>query len=236
MESLFDHLASLSPASVYYTLVGVLLLCGLGLPIPEDISLITAGYMAHVRVVNVHTAFLVCLAAVLAGDTLAFVLGTFFGARVLQNRFFQRVFTPRKQLRVRAYFRKYGSKVIFVGRFLPGLRFSIFFSAGTLGVRPATFFVYDALAAAVSVPALVYAAWFFGEHIDRVASWARRSEYGILVVALAALMLIAVKAYRRQRQHKHPPAVVAAPAPCGPRRPPAPLRAPQPQACRLTLK
>jgi membrane protein DedA with SNARE-associated domain len=132
------------------------------------------------------------------------LLGTFFGTRILQSRVFQKVFTLRKQKRVRAYFRKYGSKVIFVGRFLPGLRFSIFFSAGTLGVRPATFFIHDALAAILSVPALVYAAWYFGEHIDRVAAWARRSEYGILVIAGAAVLLIAFKAYRRRRTRTLP--------------------------------
>src|SRR5688572_6544535 len=163
MEWLLDHLASLTPTSVYYTLAGILLLCGLGLPIPEDISLICAGYMAHLGVLNVHTAFTVCFAAVLAGDTMAFFLGRFFGARILENRTFQRIFTPRKQLRVRAYFRKYGSKVIFIGRFLPGLRFSIFFSAGTLRLRPTVFFVYDSLAAILSVPFLVYLAWIFGE-------------------------------------------------------------------------
>jgi membrane protein DedA with SNARE-associated domain len=200
MQSLFEHLGSLTPASVYYTISGILLLCGLGMPVPEDISLISAGYMAHRGAVNVHTMFLVCMASVLAGDTLSFVLGTFFGGRVLGNRHFRRFFAPRKQIRVRAYFRKYGSKVIFVGRFLPGLRFSIFFSAGTLGVRPATFLVYDTLAALLSVPTLVYAAWFFGEHIDKVASWARRSEYGIMVAAGAAVILLVVRAYRRRRR------------------------------------
>ena len=39
MEQLIEHLQSLSPMSVHLTLAGILLLCGLGLPIPEDISL-----------------------------------------------------------------------------------------------------------------------------------------------------------------------------------------------------
>jgi membrane protein DedA with SNARE-associated domain len=214
MQWLFDHLGSLTPGSVYYTLAGILLLCGLGLPVPEDISLISAGYMAHRGVVNVNTVFLVCLCSVLAGDSLAFMFGTFFGARVLDNRYFQRFFTPRKQIRVRAYFRKYGSKVIFVGRFLPGLRFSIFFSAGTLGVRPATFLVYDTLAALLSVPALVYLAWLFGEHIDKVASWARRSEYGILVAAGAGVALVAVRAWRRRKRRRE--LLARAPHPAAP--------------------
>ena len=200
MDWLLAHLTSLSPSSVYETLAGILLLCGLGLPIPEDISLISAGYLAHKGVVNVHWVFLVCFAAVLAGDSLAFVMGRLFGSRLLESRLAQRIFRPRKQIRVRAYFRKFGSKVIFVARFLPGLRFSIFLSAGTLRVRPSVFVIYDSLAALVSVPALVYLAWFFGEHIDHVIAWARRSEYGILALVLIVVAWFAIKMLRKRRK------------------------------------
>ena len=200
MDWLINHLTSLAPSAIYDTLVAILLLCGLGLPIPEDVSLISAGYLAHLGILNVHRVFLVCFAAVLGGDCLAFTLGRLFGSRLLDSRLAQRFFQPRKQIRVRAYFRKFGSKVIFIARFLPGLRFSIFLSAGTLRVRPSIFLIYDALAALVSVPALVYLAWIFGEHIDRVVSWVRRSEYGILIVVVAVVLWFAVKMLRKRRR------------------------------------
>ena len=199
MDWLLAQLTSLPPSAVYDTLAGILLLCGLGLPIPEDVSLISAGYLAHRGVVNLHTVFLVCFASVLGGDCIAFMLGRLFGSRLLDSRLARRFFRPRKQIRVRAYFRKYGSKVIFIARFLPGLRFSIYLSAGTLRVRPSVFITYDSLAALVSVPALVYLAWAFGEHIDHVVSWARRSEYGILTVVLLAAAWFAVKLLRKRR-------------------------------------
>ena len=199
MDWLLAQLTSLPPSAVYDTLAGILLLCGLGLPIPEDVSLISAGYLAHRSVVNLHTVFLVCFASVLGGDCIAFMLGRLFGSRLLDSRLARRFFRPRKQIRVRAYFRKYGSKVIFIARFLPGLRFSIYLSAGTLRVRPSVFITYDSLAALVSVPALVYLAWAFGEHIDHVVSWARRSEYGILVIVLLAAVWFAVKLLRKRR-------------------------------------
>jgi membrane protein DedA with SNARE-associated domain len=206
MQSLFDHLVAASPSTVYYSLAGVLLLCGLGLPIPEDLSLISAGALAYEGVINVHKAFLVCLAAVLGGDSLAFLLGRFFGPRVLASRLFRRFFTPKKQLRVKAYFRKYGSKVMFVGRFLPGLRFTIYFSAGILKVRPGVFFIYDSLAALLSVPLLVYAAYFFGDRIEQVIRWAHRSEYGILVIVGVVVGLFVIKGLRRRRARRVAPA------------------------------
>ncbi len=200
LESLVAYLASLSSRAVYGTLVLVLLACGLGVPIPEDISLLSAGYLAYLQVVSVHKVMVVCFASVLAGDLFAFFLGHFGGRRLIAGKIGQRFFPPRKQLRARAYFRKFGSKVIFVGRFLPGLRFSIFFSAGMLHVRPAVFLLYDALAAAISVPALVYLASFFGEYIDHVIVWSRRSEWAILGVASAVVLVLALKAERRAKR------------------------------------
>lgn len=202
MEWILAHLSSLPPLTVYAALGGILMLCGLGLPIPEDVSLISAGYLAHLGIINVHVVFLVCFVAVLAGDSVAFTIGRLYGPRLLETRLAKRFFRPRKQIRVRAYFRKFGSKVIFVARFLPGLRFSIFLSAGTLRLRPSVFFIYDSLAALISVPALVYLAWFFGEHIDHVIAWARRSEYGILALAFVVVALFVVKMLRKRRKEE----------------------------------
>ncbi len=204
MEWILAHLTSLSPDAVYAALGGILLLCGLGLPIPEDVSLISAGYLAHLNIINIHIAFVICFAAVLFGDSIAFTIGRLYGPRLLETRLAKRIFSPRKQIRVRAYFRKFGSKVIFVARFLPGLRFSIFLSAGTLRLRPSVFVIYDALAALISVPALVYLAWFFGEHIDKVIAWARRSEYGILALVLIVVVWFAVKMMRKRRKTEVP--------------------------------
>src|SRR5262249_30543481 len=71
------HLSTMTPIGAYLWLGGILLLCGLGLPIPEDISLIAAGYFSWKGVLEVNRAFAVCFAAVLAGDSLAFFMGRF---------------------------------------------------------------------------------------------------------------------------------------------------------------
>jgi membrane protein DedA with SNARE-associated domain len=203
MDWFIAHLSALSPLEIYAALGGILLLCGLGLPIPEDISLIAAGYFAHKGLLNLHAAFVVCFAAVLMGDTAAFFLGRWFGRRLVAHPLARRYFTPRRQRRVRAYFRKFGSKVVFVARFAPGLRFSVFFSAGTLHLKPSVFFFYDSMAATISVPALVYLAWFFGHEIDRVVWYARRTEHGILIAVLLAAAVLLLRAFRSGK-HRRP--------------------------------
>ena len=206
MKWIIAQLVTLTPLGAYLWLFTILLLCGFGLPIPEDISLIAAGYLSwrgkqgHSPIINVHVAFAVCFAAVLAGDTIAFFFGRRYGRKVLASNLARRYFTPRRQLRTRAYFRKFGSKVILVGRFTPGLRFTIFFTAGTLHVRASVFFIYDFVAAAFSVPVLVYVAYFFGDKIDHVIMYARRTEHGILIAIVIAAIVVGIKLYRRRKR------------------------------------
>jgi membrane protein DedA with SNARE-associated domain len=210
VNRIIHYLVTLTPFAAYLWLFWILLLCGFGLPIPEDISLIAAGYLSWCRNnqlqcdgfagLNVHKAFLICFTAVLGGDTIAFFFGRRYGRRVLASKLARRYFTPRRQLRVRAYFRKFGSRVILVGRFTPGLRFTIFFTAGTLHVRPAIFFIYDFIAAAFSVPVLVYVAYFFGEQINNVIKYARQAEHGILAVIVILGIVVGVKLWRRRKR------------------------------------
>ena len=90
MEWLLSQLTS----HVYAKLAGLLLLCGLGLPIPEDISLIAGGYLAHLGTVDLHRIFLVCFLAVLGGDSIAFGLGRGFGSKLLASRFTKTIAFP----------------------------------------------------------------------------------------------------------------------------------------------
>jgi membrane protein DedA with SNARE-associated domain len=206
VERIIEYLTHMSAPGAYLLLFTILLLCGFGLPIPEDISLIAAGYISWrgkqglEPIINVHTAFAVCFAAVLAGDTIAFFFGRRYGRRVLASNLARKYFTPKRQLRTRAYFRKFGSKVVLVGRFTPGLRFTIFFTAGTLHVRPSVFFFYDFVAAAFSVPVLVYVAYFFGEQIDNVIKYARGAEHGILIAVVIAAAIVAIRLVRRRNR------------------------------------
>jgi membrane protein DedA with SNARE-associated domain len=207
MEWFIHHLSALTPTGAYAWLAGILLLCGLGLPIPEDLSLIAAGYFSSAEChlplhLNVHKAFAICWTAVLAGDTFSFFMGRWFGRHILASPWANRYFTPRRQLRVRAYFRKFGNRVVFLGRFMPGLRFSIFFCGGTLHLRPSVFFIYDALAAAMSVPVLVYLAWFFGGQIDRVVTYARHTEHGILIAIVVGVAIVLLRGYRKRRRRR----------------------------------
>ncbi len=134
----------------------LLLLCGLGLPVPEDIILVAAGVLsAQYHLSWVAVSALMYL-GILLGDSIIFFVGKYFNDRVYDNKFISRLVSPERKEKVRAAFEKYGQGVLFVGRFLPGLRAPIFFTAGSLKYSYAKFVFWDGLAALVSAPFFVY--------------------------------------------------------------------------------
>ncbi len=203
--------ATLDIVAVWGICLGVLLLCGMGLPIPEDITLVVMGYMTWLLVpahgqpgpaLHVAGAVAVGLVGVLAGDALMFTLGQRLGIRLILRWPFRSILGHGRDQRAREFLASHGPKVLFSARFMPGLRSVVFFTSGTLGIRLRTFLFYDGLAAIVSVPALVLSAWYWGEEIQTVIDQARKAENGILAAILVLALFFGGKAWwsrRRQR-------------------------------------
>jgi len=173
----------------------ILLLCGLGLPVPEDIVLVSAGALGEIDGRTWVEVSALMYAGVMLGDSTIFFAGRFFGARLRGSRWFQRYFSEKKQAKVEDLFDRYHTWVLFVGRFLPGLRAPIFFTAGSTRVKFWTFFFFDGLAALISVPFFVWLGhWLWREFKDDIAELDRaldRTQTYTMVVA-GVLLLIAV--------------------------------------------
>jgi membrane protein DedA with SNARE-associated domain len=136
---------------------GTLILCGLGLPLPEDIVLFASGFAGARAGFSVAHVAAIMYFGILAGDTATYCLGRYFGRTALESRFGRFVFPTERKEKAENMFHKYGNWVIFVGRFLPGLRAPIFFTAGTMRYSIFKFLFMDGFAALVSAPLFV---WF----------------------------------------------------------------------------
>lgn len=166
VSEFFDTLSRLPSPYVYSAIIGILLACGMGLPMPEDITLLAAGLLASAERISFSGALIAGFTGVLIGDTFLFYLGRRFGKSVFRLPGLRRVFTQNRILMAEARIRKNGPFICFVARFLPGLRSPIFAMSGALGVRFTTFIALDGFAALLSVPLWVYVGYWFGNNFD----------------------------------------------------------------------
>lgn len=198
--ALFDHIAELSGIPAYLTILGVLLACGLGLPIPEDIILIAAGVLAGTGQISPIGAYITSYFGVLMGDSILFFIGRRYGNRVFEWPVFHRIFTPERVESAKRRIQSSARMVCFAARFLPGLRAPIYLTAGVLHVRPTTFLLQDGLAAILSVPLWIYLGQWAGENSDLAIKKAK--EFNIIIFTALFVFLALWMAYRRYKKKR----------------------------------
>lgn len=189
----------------YTAVLLALLLCSIGAPLPEDITLVAGGVIAGLGYANVHLMFLLALFGVLAGDLTMFGLGHHFGARILRWKLVARLLTPARYALVQGKFEQYGNRLLFTSRFLPGMRTAVFITAGlTHRVSVWRFLLFDGIAALVSVPIWVYLGYFGANNHDWLLKWLHRGQTGLWIAF--AVLVIGAGAYwwhrRRRRQNR----------------------------------
>lgn len=167
----------------YAAVFAVLMACGFGVPIPEDVTLVTGGVISGLGYANVHIMVVVGMLGVLAGDGFMFAAGRIWGHKILKFKPVSRVMTPKRYAQVQEKFDKYGNWVLFVARFLPGLRTPIYITAGiSRKISYFRFLMMDGLAALISVPFWIYLGDYGAHNIDWLMSKVHSFQSGLFTV------------------------------------------------------
>ncbi len=182
----------------------VLFLCGVGLPLPEEVTLIGSGLLLHRGEVEFIKITLVCSVAILLGDSIPFWLGRRYGMSALQHRWVRRILHPERLSKLELKFREHGNWTTFVCRFFAGVRIPGYFIAGTMRMSYPRFLLLDSLGVLISVPISIYLGKVFGSSMDTL-----KQKLGdlhlILGFLLLALVFVLLWRARGRRKAEAPP-------------------------------
>ncbi len=209
-----DILSGASGGGAYGLVLLVLLLCGLGVPLPEDVALITGGWLVFRGAARLDLMVVVAFIGILGGDSIAFFLGRRLGEQLEKRWPFRLFITPSKRHKVEGLFAKYGQKIVVAARFMPGVRAVTYFLAGGAGMKYPMFILFDGLAALVSAPVFVLLGWHFGGRIDWLIGTLRHGQRNaFLVIGAIAIAYLAIRWIRGRMQAREEQAAEALPPP-----------------------
>jgi membrane protein DedA with SNARE-associated domain len=174
--------------STYAGIFLVLFAAGIGLPIPEEMPIITAGVLAHQQIVRWWIALPVCFAGVLAGDTALYWIGRHWGEQILDWWPVRLVLTREREEALKAGYRRHGVKIVLAARHVVGLRAAALLTAGIAHVPFMTFLLVDMAAAAVGVSLGFGVAYLFTDQVQQLMADVHRVERWLIVLALAAAL------------------------------------------------
>ena len=194
-----EFLEGLGPHLIYLGMFGVLLLSALGLPLPEDLTLIAIGFLIHRRLVHPLPAVTAGILGILVGDQFVYSLGRHFGPRIVGHRWFAHFLSPARFEWIRERFHRLGAKLVFLARFMSGLRGPVFIAAGILQMPRGRFLLYDFAGAVISVPLFILLGWLAGPHLESLVRHLGRAKIGFLALLGLVAAFFAIRLLARKR-------------------------------------
>jgi len=188
-----------NPKAVYSFVIIFMTLSSFGLPIPEEMTLVSAGLVAYMAMhpdkfppptpdaqgVNLTILAIVCFVAVLGSDLVIYFIGRTFGPKIVESDFFDKKIGKKNYAKINKIFLKYSHWACGLFRFTPGVRFPGHMTCGIMGVPLWKFIAIDGSAALISVPTQVLLVAYYGEVIlDKI------KEFKIILVSIIGIVIL----------------------------------------------
>jgi membrane protein DedA with SNARE-associated domain len=182
----------------YWTIAIALLLENAGLPVPGETILLAASFLAFSEHrLHLPSIIVVGIAGATIGDNIGFVIGH-YGGRPLLIKFGKYLFIrPQTIEHGEKMFARYGASLVFVARFIAGLRVIAGPLAGVLRMHWRKFAIFNFLGAVLWVCVIATAGYLFGRHWEKLVDIMKNVN---IAVFIAAAVLIASLWWHRRRK------------------------------------
>jgi membrane-associated protein len=167
-----------------------------GVPVPGETALITASILASRGKLQIELVIVLAAAAAIVGDNIGYLIGRKGGRWLLERP--GRFQSQRGQVLETGepFFKRHGSKAVFFGRFILGLRVWASWLAGATHMRWRSFLLWNALGGICWATTIGLLSYYLG----RAAGDAVKT-FGLFGLA-AALLAIATALYAHRRHRR----------------------------------
>ncbi|MFL5356738.1 DedA family protein [Archangium sp.] len=143
----------------------LLVLCGVGAPLSEELVVITGGLVVARSGASPHWMMFAAWLGILAGDSALYRIGRSLGPRVFSHPKLSKMLTPSRIELLQKMFARRGAVAVFLARFLPGLRAPAYLLAGATGLPYRRFLLADGAAAWIPAVGMTWLGFRFGPKV-----------------------------------------------------------------------
>jgi len=197
-----SHISGLVEHFPYIGLFLLLVLGGIGLPLPEDTTLILCGFLISTEVANPIYALFVVYSGMLITDFGLYSVGKKYGRKIVTHRRFHKIISAERLLMLQDKFKRKGILFILVGRHIAGLRAQIFLTAGVMKMPAAKFLIADAVSSLFTIAIMVGAGYAGGHSLQVIKRDMTRIEHIGIFLAVILLAVYLIFRYVRSRRNE----------------------------------
>jgi membrane protein DedA with SNARE-associated domain len=189
-------LHTLPPLAVAGVVCLIIVLESMGIPLPGELTLVTASVMASAGVINPWWVAVAAATGAIVGDSVGYTVGRKGGRRLLERlgRRFPKHLGPPHRARAERTFAKWGVWAVFFGRFIALLRILAGPLAGALKVPYPKFLLANASGGIVWSFGTVFAIYYIGQAVEEYMK-----DFSWAALALAVVAGLASTWYFKRR-------------------------------------
>lgn len=181
----------------YLTIFGLVFLQELGVPnpIPNELILLFAGYLASIGTLDFYWIVITAVTADFIGTTIIYSVFYYFGKRIMKH--FKRFLPSKKIDSLVDFLSKKGRWGIYIGRMLPLLRGYASVAAGLLRLPPKEFIPAVLLSAITWSGGYVIAGWILGPQWETFSDYFGFRNSVLIVIGFIIVYIVGLKIYGR---------------------------------------
>lgn len=182
-----------------YVLVFAALMAGsIGIPAPEDLTLIAAGVLSSLEQVNTLAMALTCYLGLILGDVVIYRIGWIAGPTLFRKKWFRRHISTKRLEVMRNNLHKRTMLTILIARHLFYIRTATFLMCGAVRISFSRFLVMDAVAALITTPLMMGIGYAFAHHYETITRWVRDLKFVLVGLGIITALFL----YRRYKRGK----------------------------------
>lgn len=182
MEELIAQLVGLVDDWGYTGLYILTTLESTFIPIPSELVIVPAGYLAYQGKMDLWVVFAISSFGTLSGALINYYLGLMFGRKLLEKYGKFMFMNDEKLAKSEEFFKEHGAFSMFTGRLIPGVRHYIPFPAGVARMNVWVFSFYTLLGGAAWAMVLVLVGYNIGAHEADVHAYLWQIKMLVMVV------------------------------------------------------
>ena len=191
-------------AAIIFSETGLLI----GVFLPGDSLLVTAGLLAARGYLNVYALAPVLTVAAICGNSVGYFIGRATGPRIF-NRENSLFFNKKHAIRAHEFYEKYGRKTIVLAQFMPIIRTFAPVVAGVGGMKFRTFITFNLVGAFFWIWSMVAIGYFLGSYIPGID---QHIEIVVVIVVFISLLPGLISWYRGNRAKRDDTSSASKPA------------------------
>ena len=193
MDQTRELLLQFSGISQYALFFFVTTGCCVGLPFNSDLLFIVGAYLASIGHFHFWPLLTLAFFGLILGDSINFFIARRYGKAILRLRPFCYILSENKVTEAESFLNTRGTRFLFFVRFLPLIRTVLYFTAGSLQVRPRTFYAWNVSSTLLYLPVLMGSAYYASDNLAQVYGTLKKFQFALLAMVIVIGLVFLLK-------------------------------------------